>query len=531
MSYKATTSKMMQGYLQLCATLTQRCPASPALQGLVARMILLTALYVCSSTVIRADLPGIQIDTVHGFQVNEGRSRASLILAPDGKLYGTTDCKKDRKTNRIVFGGIVYQLDPSTWALERMYPFSLPDNLGRNADGACPIATLSIGADGLLYGTTEFGGLAGSGTLFRFDPASRTFTVLHNFGTGGDQLAGAHPLGAAVPDGHGNLYGATHSGVIYKWDGSSIAIVYGFKGVSLYGSPIFGADGKLYGSTYNGGANNRGIVYSLDPATGNLRDIFDFQDYTFAGNGDNTPVQSLFLASNGDLYGTTEFGGLSGNGLMWKVSGGVFAVLHNFSSYGPGFTNGDGGQPTSTLTEGADGMIYGTTFYGGAYGAGTIFRIGKDSTVLESMYSFDPAHDPVLGGHPYSGLTPMPDGSMIGTTWLPGAVYRVTLPLSVSIRPAPITATRIGRGIVSAAATAVPLNGEAPFSYSWSVDVGTFTIHTPGDQTTTVSAALAACDSAEGTLSVTVTDALGRTANASTSVTFSVRKPPGGFCD
>jgi uncharacterized repeat protein (TIGR03803 family) len=507
------------------------CLVSPASQLLVMRIILWTGLYVCSLSAIEADTPGIQVSEVHAFQVNEGRSRSSLILAPDGKLYGSTDCKKDRSKNKIVFSGIVYRIDPSTWVLEPMYRFSVPDDPGHNADGACPVAPLSIGADGLLYGTTQFGGLAGSGTLFRFDPARNTFTALHSFGTDGDQLAGAHPLGAPVPDGHGNLYGATHSGEIYKWDGSSIAIVYGFKGVSLYGSPIFGADGKLYGSTYNGGAHNRGIVYSLDPATKDFRDIYDFEPYTFTGNGDNTPVQSLFLASNGDLYGTTEFGGLSGNGLMWKVSGGVFAVLHNFSSYGPGFTNADGGQPISTLTEGADGMIYGTTFYGGTFGAGTIFRIAKNSTIIESMYSFDPAHDPVLGGHPYSGLTPMPDGSMIGTTWLPGAVYRVTLPLSVSIRPAPITATRIGRGIVSAAATAVPLNGEAPFSYSWSVDVGTFTIHTPGDQTTTVSAALAACDSAEGTLSVTVTDALGRTANASTSVTFSVRKPPGGFCD
>ena len=395
--------------------------------------------------------------------MNEGRSRASLILASDGKLYGTTDCKKDRKTNRIVFGGIVYQLDPSTWALERMYPFSLPYNLGRNADGACPIATLSIGADGLLYGTTEFGGLAGSGTLFRFDPASRTFTVLHNFGTGGDQLAGAHPLGAAVPDGHGNLYGATHSGVIYKWDGSSIAIVYGFKGVSLYGSPIFGADSKLYGSTYNGGANNRGIVYSLDPATGNLRDIFDFKDYTFTGNGDNTPVQSLFLASNGDLYGTTEFGGLSGNGLMWKVSGGVFAVLHNFSSYGPGFTNGDGGQPDFHSDAGRGWHNLRHDILRRRLRGRHNLPHWQGFNRTRMMYSFDPAHDPVLGGYPYSGLTPMPDGSMIGTTWLPGVVYRVTLPLSVSIRPAPITATRIGRGIVSAAATAVPLNGEAPF--------------------------------------------------------------------
>jgi hypothetical protein len=126
----------------------------------------------------------------------------------------------------------------------------------------------------------------------------------------------------------------------------------------------------------------------------------------------------------------------------------------------------------------------------------------------------------------------MPDGSLIGTTFLLGsAVYRLTLPPVVSVMPAPIRATRTGRGIVLSTANAVVMYGQAPFSYAWSIDVGAFTIHTPGAQTTAVSAAVAACDFLQGILSVTVTDALGRTASASTAVTFNALKPPGGHCD
>ena len=107
-----------------------------------------------------------------------------------------------------------------------------------------------------------------------------------------------------------------------------------------------------------------------------------------------------------------------------------------------------------------------------------------------------------------------PDGSMVGTTFNGGAgygvVYRLTFPPSVSIQPAPVTAIRTGRGILSSRASAVILNGQAPYSYSWSVDSAAFTIHRPGAQHTSISAALAACDSAEGSLSVTITDAAGR---------------------
>ncbi len=506
------------------------------------RCIVLLAVLCAHLSWAQASVPGIGVSQVVALGPNEGHPRAGVILAPDGKLYGTTDCQRDKSRN-IVAGGTVYQVDPLNKTIAHMHDFSLLDSKLHNADGVCPLAPLSVGADGLLYGTASLGGSVGGGVLFRFRPGdSTTFTVLHHFGTAEHQSDGANPLGGVASDGYGAFYGATHSGVIYRWDGSSVTPVHAFEplkadrtnfgGSTPYGSPVFGPGGRLYGATFYGGKNGRGTVYSLDPATKDFQVIHDFEPYTFTGNGDNTPLQSIFVASDGALYGANEFGGASGNGLVWKVSGGVFSILHEFSSYAstPRFSNWDGGQPLSTLAEGPDGMIYGTTFYGGANSVGTIFRIAKDGSGFESLFSFRSGIEP-FGTYPYTGLTPMPDGSMIGTTFGSPVVYRLTTPPSVSIVPALVTGTRTGRGIVSSSASAVVFNGLQPFSYAWSVDVGAFQIHTPGAQTTAISAGVAACDSLAGTLSITVTDALGRIARSSTAITFRALKPPGGTCD
>jgi len=537
----------------------QKGPRSGKDISALARPLMLTlvmtlaGLCLSPSSATAANGPSIAVTNIHTFGINNGgRPRAGLILAPDGKLYGTT-----WTYGSTVLGGAVYQIDPSTNLLEILHVFSPLDTNRRNADGFGPVAPLSLGPDGLLYGTTRQGGLAGPlptspgvGVLFQLDPADpATFTTLHNFGTNEHYLDGATPSGAPVSDGHGNYYGATNFGVIYKWDGSTVTTVHAFAplkpdrtnfdGANPYGSPVFGADGKLYGMTVYGGTNGRGTVYSLDPVSKEFGVIHNFAPDPISLT-DNAPLQSLFLASDGALYGTNEYGGPNGTGFVFKVVGNEVINLHEFGRKSadtiPRFSNADGSLPLSTLAEGVDGMIYGTTYYGGANGVGTIFRIAKDGTGFESLYSFLPGHDPVgTGSYPATGLVRMHDGSMFGTTFLGGigygVVYRLTLPPSVSIQPAPITAIRMGRGILSRRASAVVLNGQAPYSYSWSIDFGAFMIHSPGAQDTSISAALAACDSAEGNLSVTVTDAAGRSASGSTIINYKATRPVGGVCD
>ena len=149
------------------------------------------------------------------------------------------------------------------------------------------------------------------------------------------------------------------------------------------------------------------------------------------------PLQQLFLASDGALYGTDEFGGPNGTGMVFKVEHTV-TILHQFGVYSatasPRFSNADGALPLGTPCEGLDGKIYGTTFYGGLDGTGGIWRIGKDGLGFELVYSFgSSAHDVhAPGAYPATGLTRAPDGSMYGTTFLGagdggGAVYHVVL--------------------------------------------------------------------------------------------------------
>src|ERR1700751_2622594 len=127
MPYKAATSTTNHAYLQSFATLTPRRFAFPILQVLLRWSIVLAGLCAGSPSPLEADVPGIDVSQVHAFEANEGRPRAGVILAPDGKLYGTTDCKKDSSKN-IVFGGTVYQIDPLSKQLVHMHDFSLLDN-------------------------------------------------------------------------------------------------------------------------------------------------------------------------------------------------------------------------------------------------------------------------------------------------------------------------------------------------------------------------------------------------------------------
>ncbi len=402
---------------------------------------------------IAADATGFTVQNIHNFDRATENPWASLIPAPDGNLYGTSNGGGTKPLKPPKTPGAVYKTNPSACSIDPSSPdcfkvvhtFSQPDAQGRNSDGYGPRAPLSLGPDGFLYGTTFWGGQGGTGVLFRIDPATAMFTTLFSFGTPDGPPSGANPMGGPVSDGHGNFYGAAKNygaGVIYKWSGSRPATtVYAFRvthdairypdGAAPYGSPVFGADGKLYGMTFFGGKNNAGTVYSLDPVSKTLKVIYDFAGYTPSDCPEDVAgVQSLFLASDGKLYGTSLFGGANGTGFAFRVDPAAngIRILHEFGpcSRRTGDANADGANPKSTLTEGDDGVLYGTTYRGGASGYGTIFRIAKDGSSFQSLHSFGSE----TGLWPAAGLVRLQDGSMIGTTFLGGVngggvIYRL----------------------------------------------------------------------------------------------------------
>jgi len=194
--------------------------------------------------------------------------------------------------------------------------------------------------------------------------------------------------------------------VLYSFSG-------GAAGKTPIGSLVQGIDGNFAGTSYQGGTNAVGTVFSITPAgmetvlhsfTGGARGSFDGE----------LPFTTLVQGSDGIFYGTTELGGAHGAGIVFQVTpDGIEAVLHSFG----GTQNGapDGAFPQAGLIQGSDGNLYGTTAGGGATQAGTVFEITPlgQETVL---YSFGAGGNLQDGLSPRAGLVQAVDGNFYGTT-------------------------------------------------------------------------------------------------------------------
>jgi uncharacterized repeat protein (TIGR03803 family) len=309
---------------------------------------------------------------------------AGLIIDASGVLYGTTEFGGTSE------GGTVFQLTPSTvgnWNERVLYSF-----VGQaSKDGNYPAAPLTFDALGNIYGTTVGGGV-GFGTVFkltRIDSGTWNETILHRFGTNlGDE---GNPSAGVVFDSQGNLYGATTDtrsnseyGAIFKLSppsGSSRTwtetLLYVFlsesDGYRPNGIIVDGA-GNLLGTTLEGGTYFNGNVYELSPSSSGTWTFSNLYSFGGSKNDGLAPSAGLIFDAAGNLYGTTRGGGVTGVGTAFELqpsSGGAWieTILHNFN----GVT--DGSEPYSSLILDGQGNLYGTTAFGGAGAAGTVFEV------------------------------------------------------------------------------------------------------------------------------------------------------------
>jgi uncharacterized repeat protein (TIGR03803 family) len=295
-------------------------------------------------------------------------------------------------------------------------------------DGAYPDAGVIRDAKGDLYGTTTSGGLnqpacyLGCGVVYKIG-TDGTETVLHAFA--GYPTDGDRPFATVALDSAGNLYGTTSEGgpnaygIVFKLDATGTeTLLYSFAGQSPNGTDpsgglILDTAGNIYGSTGAGGAFNYGTVFQLS-ATGSETVL-----YSFAGsaNGDGWgPNGTLVRDAAGNLYGTTSLGGTgcdSGCGTVFEVSAsGTETLLHVFMDNGA-----DGFSPSGGLSRDPSGNLYGTTEGGGAFGYGTVFKL--DATGQETiLYSFAGGTD---GASPFAGLVRDAAGNLYGSTYYGGA--------------------------------------------------------------------------------------------------------------
>jgi uncharacterized repeat protein (TIGR03803 family) len=277
---------------------------------------------------------------------------------------------------------------------------------GSPSDGKGPMAGL-IDVKGTLYGTTAFGGTNSQGTVYALTP-SGVETPIYNFK--GYPTDGAAPSGGVIDVG-GIFYGTAACDGTYGYGGGGIVfsltkagqekMLYSFPGSDCDGpyAGLTNVKGTLYGTTLGGAEHEYGCVFSIT-RSGRESVLYSFKD-----KPDGAGPMSDLIYVNGELYGTTSYGGHGGGIVFGVTTAGTEKVLHRFKG-AP-----DGSAPVGGLID-VNGTFYGTTEAGGKYGYGTVFNIkknGRESVVYSFM------------GPPYDGASPAAplidvDGVLYGTT-------------------------------------------------------------------------------------------------------------------
>ncbi len=336
----------------------------------------------------------------------DGGSPYGNLISVHGVLYGMTSNGGGSSL------GMIFSEDPNGSNFTNIHSFA-----GGSSDGVAPRGSL-VYSNGLLYGMTYQGGTSNTGIIFSIKTDGTSFTLLHSF-TGGS-TDGVNPYGSLIlADGliYGMTYqgGPSNEGIIFSMniDGTGFTDMHDFNtgstdGITPYGSLAF-SDGVLYGMTYQGGANNYGIAFSINPDGSNFTDIHDFNN----SSTDGANPYGDILVSGGVLYGTTTTGGANGYGIIFSMNpdGSSFTDLYDFTGAGAGTS------PYGNLII-FNGVLYGMTNTGGASGYGAIFTINTNGSSYTDIFDFNTGAG--NGANPYGNLI-VSAGRLYGMTQTGGS--------------------------------------------------------------------------------------------------------------
>ncbi len=253
--------------------------------------------------------------------INGGTGWGGMVVAPDGLLYG--GCCSGGGT-----GGCIYRVEPSTDGYTIAYA------LDAAADGSGIQDRLLLTPDGTFFGLAREGGANNGGTLFHYDPNSGTYNVLHHFDGG---LNGRTPLGI----------------------------------------PCVADDGWLYIATLEGGTDDKGILCRYEPVDNTFQKLLDF-----TGPNGQAPWNAPVRIGPDLLMGTTALGGSNGSGLIYRYIPSTNTLSEAYS-----FNGLDGGVLHGNIHRSADGTFYGMSNAGGTGFVGTIYRFDPQTNGLNTLHS------------------------------------------------------------------------------------------------------------------------------------------------
>jgi uncharacterized repeat protein (TIGR03803 family) len=317
-----------------------------------------------NGTVFKIDTSQI-FSVIHSFGADEGHPIYGLVMDSSGNLYGTT------YNGGASDLGTIFKIDTSS-NYSVLHDFD-------GAGGSNPYGPLVVDTTENLFGTASSGGTAGLGTVFELD-ASNNYSVLHNFAGGSSD--GSTPYGGLVllPS-SGILYGTTFNGgvadagTIFTVDqAGDFVLKYTFTGGSDGGNPVAGpvvsTDYTVYVSASTGGyaGSSYGTILKYDTSGG-------YPWISFAGGSDGaTPYAAPILDADGRLYGTTFYGGASNGGTLFgPTSQQSYSVLYSF-------TSADGINPGGLLLD-TKGNLYGVTTNGGSLQYGTVYKFATTAKI------------------------------------------------------------------------------------------------------------------------------------------------------
>jgi uncharacterized repeat protein (TIGR03803 family) len=350
----------------------------------------------------------------------------SLMQGSNGKLYGLTRCGGYISTGTFSGDGALFEYDIPLDSVQFKLFFSMPE-CKKSYGGLVALGNNKV--LGLAYSGNKYD----KGCVFEYNYASKSVEKSIPF----EGFNGANPYGSLVKSQNGKFYGmtskggATNNGVIFEYLPENAQInrlinLEGWNGKQPWGGLVEAVNGLLYGLTYSGGQYSKGVILAFDPFTNRCDSVFSFNtehgvfpkgslclgnDGLFYGltssggqgsvgtffryNPDNkvftvikyldfitgySPYSTPYLASNGKIYCTTPLGGLHGKGTIftYKPESSEFEVIHSFDG-------ANGSSCKSDLMQASDGMLYGTTAYGGANNHGVFFSINPDSNQFTKL--------------------------------------------------------------------------------------------------------------------------------------------------